>query len=326
MIEAVYSLLPSFYKTPVEEEAHYAKIDNYETWVANGLFLTTLASISLSIYFLPLDLPLNAGIGLLAGIVGGLAIPYMLISLRAERRKKKMEDVLADALRLVSSNVRSGHTIEKSFLLSARDEFGPLGEELRTTAMEMYGGIAVEESLTNMESRIKSELFQETLKLLIDGIKAGGDKADLLESSAEDIRSSLEMREEIKSSIRMYVVFITMVAVAGAPILFAVSVHMADVTTDMWDDADLDEMDMGGAGSELGFEMSFEPPNVDVEFFRMFAYMAIITTNVFAALIISEINNGNVKQGFKYAPIFCIASVILFTAVSTGIGWALSGI
>jgi len=324
VIEALYNLLPSFYKDRIEKEANYAKIENYETWVTNGIFLILPTLLALIIYFSPLQLVINIPTGILAGLIGGLGLPYLLISLRAERRKKKMEDVLADALRLVSSNVRSGHTIEKSFLLSARDEFGPLGEELRTTSMEMYGGVAVEKSLKNMESRIKSELFQETLKLLIDGIKAGGDKADLLESSAEDIRSSLEMRKEIKSSIRMYAIFIVMVAVLGAPILFAVSVHMADVTTDMWEDSDIDEMDMGGAGSELGFEMSFEPPNVDVEFFRLFAYMAILTTNTFAALIISEINNGNIKEGFKYAPIFCVVSIILFIGVSSGIGWALS--
>ncbi len=324
MIEAVYKLLPSFYRDKIEKEAHYAKIENYENWVANSIFVTVPIFLFLALYFSPLHPAINATAGTVAGMGAGVALAYLLVSLRAERRKKKMEDVLADALRLVSSNVRSGHTIEKSFLLSARDEFGPLGDELKTTAMEMYGGVAVEKSLKNMEARIKSELFQETLKLLIDGIKAGGDKADLLESSAEDIRSSLEMRKEIKSSIRMYAIFIIMVAVAGAPILFAVSVHMADVTTEMWEESDMDDMDMGGAGSELGFEMSFEPPNVDVEFFRLFAYMAIITTNTFAALIISEINNGNIKEGFKYAPIFCIVSVTLFIGVSTGIGWALA--
>jgi len=53
--------------------------------------------------------------------------------------------------------------------------------------------------------------------------------------------------------------------------------------------------------------------------------MAIATTNIFAALIISEINNGNVKSGIKYAPIFLVISLSIFTGVNFGISQALGG-
>ncbi|MFP4038715.1 MAG: type II secretion system F family protein [Candidatus Nanohaloarchaea archaeon] len=322
-----YQKLPDQYTDRVESEASYAKIDNYDSIVLKGFITFFTASIATGFFLMPYSLHLNIGVGLLIGLVTGFGVPLTFISLRAERRKNNIEDVLPDALRLVSSNTRSGHTLEKAFLLSARDEFGPLAEELRLTAMEMYGGTSVEESLEKLELRVKSELFQETLKLLIDGIKAGGDKADLLESSAEDIRNSMEIREEIQSSIRMYVIFIMMVAVAGAPVLFSVSVYMADTTTEMWEGSEMDmEGPGGGMGSQIGFDLSFQAPQVDVGMFENFAYMAIITTNTFAALIISEIRNGNVKNGIKYAPIFATVSVLIFIGVNSGIATALSGI
>jgi hypothetical protein len=323
-----YQKLPDFYTDRVESEAHYAKIDTYDSIVTKGFAIFFVASLAVSLYFLDFSLPVNGVLGALLGLVAGFGIPLTFISLRAERRKTKIENVLPDALRLVSSNTRSGHTLEKAFLLSARDEFGPLAEELRLTAMEMYGGTAVEDSLENLETRVKSELFQETLKLLVDGIKAGGEKADLLESSAEDIRNSMEIREEIQSSIRMYVIFIVMVAVAGAPVLFSVSVYMEDVTTEMWESSDMNMEGPGGGGvgGQIGFDLSFQAPQVDVAMFRNFAYMAIITTNTFAALIISEIRNGNVKQGIKYAPLFSTLSILLFIGVNSGIGAALGGI
>jgi len=326
MIDSLYHELPDFYTDRIEAEAQYTDLDQYEKLVSQGLITFFLLPIAGSM-FLSYGTLLNTFIGILLGLVSGFGVPYIFISLRAERRKVKMERVLPDALRLIASNTKSGHTLEKAFLLSARDEFGPLAEELRLTAMEMYGGVAVEEALRNLEGRVKSEMFQETLKLLIDGIKAGGDKADLLESSAEDIRNSMELQKEIQSSIRMYAVFIVMVAVLGAPILFSVSVYMADVTTDMWDNADVGSVgdQGGGISSQIGFELDFSAPDVDVEFFRSFAYMAIITTNIFAALIISEIRNGNVKSGIKYAPLFCTLSLIIFVATNAGIGSALSG-
>ena len=324
-MKAVYEKLPKLYREKLEKEASYANISKFRSETVNAILSFMILSVFGAVFFLEFSLPISATIGLSAGIFLGFGVPWMYLSLRAERRKVKMEKTLPDALKLVSSNTRSGHTLEKAFLLSARDEFGPLADELRITAMDMYGGKAVEEALQELEGRIKSELFQETLKLLIDGIKAGGDKADLLDSSAEDIRNSLELRDEIKSSIRMYVIFIMMVAVVGAPILFSVSVYMAETTTNMWEDAEIGEIEGGGMGSQIGFNIDFEAPNVDVEFFNTFAYMAISTTNIFAALIISEINNGNVKSGIKYAPIFMVVSLGIFTGVNIGISQALGG-
>lgn len=324
MKQRFYSALPRFYTERVDQESFYANIDSQESVVFNGFMTFFLLSVAAS-YFLPLPLIYSTPVGLLIGVVAGFGVPYMFISVRAERLKSSMESVLPDALRLISSNMRSGHTVQKAFMLSARDEFGILSDELKKTGMDIYGGESVEGALRSLEGRVKSELFQETLKLLIDGIESGGNKADLLESSAEDIRNSLELRKEIQSSIRMYMIFIVMVAVAGAPILFGVSVYMADTTTEMWEDSGMGEMDSSRISSQIGFNLEFQAPKVDVQMFRYFAFGALITTNTFAALIISEIRNGTVKQGVKYAPIFATASVLIFVGVSRAISAALSG-
>jgi Flp pilus assembly protein TadB len=323
MIEAIYEKIPSIYRDRVEEEADYADIEGFESKIIYFTGLSMIAGIILSYQFLPLRTVVDVLVGIISGLASGLGVPWAYIAMEAERRKSKMDENLPDALRLIASNTRSGHTLEKSFLLGARDEFGPLSEELQETAMDMYGGKAVEEALRDLEDRIKSDLFSETLNLLIDGIKAGGNKADLLESSAEDIRNSIELREEIKSSIRMYIVFILMVSVAGAPLLFSISVYMADVTTNMWEDSDMGDLQGRNVGGEIGFDISFSNPQVNVEFFRMFAYAAIALSNIFAALIISEINNGNVKEGFKYIPIFLVISILVFTGANIGIEAAL---
>jgi len=330
----LYELIPSRYKDAIEQEALYAamdeKVEKYTLYGSIIGFITTLASI---VYFAPFSLPVTIAVALIAASIVGPATPYMYISIKAESRKKEMEEILPDAMRLVSANIKSGHTLEKAFLLSARDEFGPLADELRDTAMEMYGGKPVEEALQSLEDRMKSELFGETLKLLRDGIESGGDTSELLDSSADDIRNSLEIREEIKSSIRMYTVFIMMAAVGGAPVLFSISVYMARETTSMWGEADLGSMSgaggggiggggMGGGGIG-GINMSFSAPSVDIALFEQFAMMAIISINFFAAMIISEISNGNIKQGIKYIPVFVIVSLGLFIGVQSAIAGAM---
>lgn len=324
MIKTLYEKLPEFYKDSVELEAKYADIGDIERVV-----ISIMAGVALGVTLVPLILPystiVNLTIFAVLFLIAPPLIPYLLVSIAAEKRKKEMEKVLPDALLLISANLKSGLSIEKAFLLSARDEFGPLAEELRETAMEMFGGKPVEEALTDMESGIKSELFKETLKLLVDGLKSGGNTAKLLESSAEDIRNSLELSKEINANIRMYVMFILMAAVVGAPLLFSISVYMAESTTEMWDGVEVDELEQADTAGAGGMEMSFQEPDIDTAFFNEFSIMAIITINFFAALIISEIKNANIKEGAKYIPPLIIASLTLFFIMRGAIAGLVGG-
>ncbi len=309
-IKVFYEKLPKRYRDTIELEAKYADIGDIER-VTITIMVATAVAVTLVPLVLPYSQIVNLTIFITLVIAAPPLLPYLMVSIAAEKRKNEMEKVLPDALLLISANLKSGLSIEKAFLLSARDEFGPLAEELRATAMEMFGGKPVEEALTDMESRIKSELFQETLKLLVDGLKSGGNTAKLLDSSAEDIRNSLELSEEINANIRMYVMFILMAAVVGAPLLFSISVYMAESTTEMWEGVDVDELEQADTGAG-GMEMSFQEPDIDTAFFNEFSIMAIITINFFAALIISEIKNANIKEGAKYIPPLIIASLTLF--------------
>lgn len=320
-IKTVYEQLPEFYRQNVEQEAKYAAIDNEERIVVSlaGFLIST---VILGAALLPYSVAVKAAVGLIGLASAPLLVPYILISIAAEKRKKEMENVLPDALLLISANLKSGLSIEKAFLLSARDEFGPLAEELRQTAMEMIGGKPVEDALMDMEERVKSELFKETLKLLVDGIQSGGNTANLLESSADDIRASLELQEEINSNIRMYTMFIMMAAVIGAPLLFSISVYMSETTASMWQNVNLQKMSQA---SSAGFSMSFSKPQVNTGFLEEFSIMAIIAINFFAGLIISEIKNANIKEGAKYIPVLIIVSLTLFFIIKSVIGSAVGG-
>lgn len=320
-IKTVYEQLPEFYKKTINQEAIYASIDNKEQIVVSLGGFSAMA-VMLGIALLPYSVVFKAAAALILGMIAPFLIPYILISIAAEKRKNEMENVLPDALLLVSANLKSGLSIEKAFLLSARDEFGPLAEELRQTAMEMFGGKPVDDALLDMEDRIKSELFKETLKLLVDGIQSGGNTADLLESSADDIRASLELQEEIDSNIRMYTIFILMAAMIGAPLLFSISVYMSETTANMWSGVNMDKMSQAGSA---GFSMSFSKPDVDTAFLSDFSLMAIIAINFFAGLIISEIKNANIKEGAKYIPVLITISVTLFFIMKSTIGGAVGG-
>ncbi|MEF8880233.1 MAG: type II secretion system F family protein [Candidatus Nanohaloarchaea archaeon] len=314
-LKYLYRLHPSLYTDKFEEEVKYSNIDNKEATLLL-LGLGSFISVGIIGYLISLSNVLRITFTIVFGSIAYFSFPYITISVVAERRKKEMERMLPDALLLISTNIKSGTSINRAFLASAREEFGPLEEELRKTAIEISGGKSVQDALRNLRGRVKSEIFQDTLNILSDAIESGGNTAELLESSAEDIRSSLELRDEIKSSIRMYVMFILMAAVFGAPLLFSITVYMAETTTQMWEETDLDSQASNFAsGGETG--MSFQQPDVNTDFLVKFSIMALTISNFFGSLIISQIKNGNLKEGAKYIPFTISISVGIFLAVKT---------
>ncbi|MDY6766377.1 MAG: type II secretion system F family protein [Candidatus Nanohaloarchaea archaeon] len=303
VLERIAALLPQRYLARVDEQARYARISGYRDITA-AMLIGGVVLVALLVSFFPLPPVLRGVVGITGlGIVFGL--PYLVFSILAERRRRAIEQVLPDALLLISANIESGLTVDKAFLVSARDEFGPLADDIRLTAMRMYGGTPVEEALEQLAESTNSELFEETLKLLVDGINAGGEVSSLLESSAEDIRTSLQLREEIATNVRMYSMFITIAAVVGAPLLFGVSTFLTETTSQLWATADI------GSIPSQGF-ITLQKPDVNVEFFRVFAVAAIIISNAFAALLISEIKNGTVKDGFKKIPVLVAVAVLAY--------------
>ncbi len=317
--ERVYGLLPRPYRRRIETRAGYARFSGYEQ-VTASLVLLYLAALTGGMLFLPLR-PVYRMIVFLTLSPGSLLLPYGLFTLLAERRRKSIEQVLPDALLLMSANVESGLTVDRAFLLAARDEFGPLADDIRRTAMKMFGGTPVEEALDELAEDTNSELFEETLKLLIDGIEAGAEVSGLLESSAEDIRKSLHLRQEIEASVKTYSMFILIASLLGAPILFSISVFLARTTQELWAGQNINTADVPDTGGMV----SLSSPSLDPAFFASFALVAIIISNFFAALVISEIKTGNATGGLKKAPIYVIISVVVYFVARFAVSSTLGG-
>lgn len=318
--DIIYALLPAWYRERLEEKAGYARLQRYDA-ITSTIILAYLVLLLIGLVIVQPS-PVIGLVVFLGFSPGAMLLPYFLFRVLADRRRKTIEKVLPDALLLMSANIESGLTVDKALLLAARDEFGPLADDVRRTAMKMFGGTPVTEALSELADETNSELFEETIKLLIDGINSGGEVSGLLESSANDIRKSLQLREEIASSVKSYSMFIMLAAVFGAPILFSISVFLTKTTQSLWSSQNI-EVSGQAAGST---PFSFESPSIDPAFFANFGLVAIIISNAFAALVISAIKNGNVTDGIKRAPIFVIISVAVFFASRALVGAALGGI
>lgn len=314
--EKLFHLHPEPYRDNIEKEAQSAGIKSYEKSTIL-LGIAGMAVISAVTFLSPISIRIQAGVFIFSAPISYLITPHLVLSVAADRRKSEIERMLPDALLLVSTNLKSGSSINRAFLASARDEFGPLQEEFNKTAIQISGGVPVEEALENMRSRVNSPLFKDTLKILTNAIEAGGNTAELLESSADDIRSSLELRDEIRSNVRMYTVFIFIAGVLAAPALFAITNHMAETTTSMWENVDIEDRSSFVSGGSTG--MSFQQPDINTSFLTQFSIMALVISNFFSSLIISQISKGNMRGGIKLIPFTIAISVGLFLVIKAAV-------
>ncbi len=307
--------LPKKYVEAIRLEAKYAGMEHgfeeFVTYLYGGL----LAFAAVNFLFLLLVIQsgfLFALIPVLFVIVAIFVAPYLFFTSLADTKKREIESVLPDILLLTSANIKSGLTIDRAILFSARPEFGVISDHFKGAAFKIYGGNSVEDSLHDMVKKIKSDTLEHVIDLLTEGIKSGGSIAKLLEETALDIRNSETLQREIKSTVAMYVMFIIIAGVIGAPLLFAISTYMVTAIGAMWG------QQAGGmdASSEMTSGGSFltisSPQQLDPQSFSNFAVAAILITTFFSGLLISIIQTGSAKQGIKYATVLMAVAISLY--------------
>jgi tight adherence protein B len=136
-------------------------------------------------------------IGLLVGAMGAV-VPLALVSAAAAKRLAAIQSQLADALMVIASSLRAGHSFLQS-LDSATKEIGePGATEFGRTMSEIRFGRDVDEALDALVERIGSKDLEWTVTAIKIQRKIGGNLAEVLEGVANTIRERETLRRQVK--------------------------------------------------------------------------------------------------------------------------------
>lgn len=295
----------------------------YENWVEKQLFFSgserTPKKAIMNMLIVSLIISVAAGLFLrshiiyvLPGTFAGIFLMFnAMLSLSVDRRGRFVDEILPDALLLLSANIRAGYIPSRALILSARKEFGPLSVAIRRSGKEIMTGASLEEGLKEIPKKIKSKDLERTIKLIIEGIRGGGQIVTLLEENAIDIRRRQAIRKEISANIMMYAIFIAFAGCLGAPGLYALSGYLTTTMSQLTPDISMTDQ----ISSKVSF-IQMSGAQVDPTFLFQFSISAILITTVFGGLILGLINSGREKDGLKYAPILAIIALAVFFAAS----------
>ena len=152
----------------------------------------------------------NGIILMLLGIMLGV-MPYGLISFFKNRAVTEIENQFPSFLKDLAESKRGGMTILKSFE-SARDtDYGRLNNEIEKVHNQLTWGIPFPEVMDRFSKRMsESAVIQESISIIIQSFKSGGNVTDTIQSVAEDaamLRDTLQEKDS-KLKQQLFIIYI----------------------------------------------------------------------------------------------------------------------
>ncbi|MFH1257954.1 MAG: type II secretion system F family protein [Candidatus Micrarchaeota archaeon] len=234
-----------------------------------------------------------------------------IVHLNAEidDRKRRLEEVLPEALQVVAANLRAGMSPVVALRASARPEMGPLQEEIKLATTKSLGTESFTDAMHEMARKTTSAVFQKIVALFTASLKSGGHLALLLENTAADLREAQELKKELVSSTKLYAAFILFTVIIGTPMLLSVSIHFSEMVLKLQQQAPSQ-----GIASELSSVPLISTP-LSPNFLNNSALVVLLITSVLASALLGVINRGNYSTGLKYAPMVAASSIAVFIIV-----------
>ncbi len=239
-------------------------------------------------------------------VILGLCI-YFYIDLIIFNRTMEMERVLPDFLRYVAENLRGGMPFERALWSAIRPEFSILSNEVRLAAKKVMTGQDIDDALREFTDKYDSPMLKRSFSLMTEGLKGGGEIADLIYRIVEDLEETRELKQEMTATNLTYVIFISFMILIITPALFTLSYQFIIIIQGF-----SSKLGSTGASSSI-IPISFGSVSMNPDSFRDFSRYAIAVTAFFSAMVISIINTGSIKGGIKYIPAFVIGALLMHT-------------
>jgi pilus assembly protein TadC len=243
---------------------------------------------------------------------------YFVLNLRIYARVKEMESVLPEYLQLVVTNLRSGMNFEQSLWSAVRPEFGILAHEITLVSKKVMTGNDTGEALMEFAERYDSPTLRRNINLIISEIQSGGEIVKTIDRVISSLKKTKDLKEEMSASVLNFMIFISVIVIVLAPVLFALANTLLIVVLGfskvLAQNVGTGSSALGSAGSLIGKMAGLAENEAAIRAtFKWFSYCALGVIALFSSMIVSIIEKGDVRGGIKYIPLFIMSSLLLFT-------------
>lgn len=138
----------------------------------------------------------NLLMGVILAILG-FFLPMMLVKHYRQRRIKKFNVQLVEALQAMANAFKAGLTFPQAIEHVAREAEAPLGQEFGLFVKEIKLGVPLEEGLVNMARRVGSDDLELVVVSTNISRQLGGNMAEMFETISVTIRERFRLEGKI---------------------------------------------------------------------------------------------------------------------------------
>jgi tight adherence protein B len=126
------------------------------------------------------------------------AIPLAYVLWKRSNRFLKFEEGLPEALDLMVSGLRGGHSLVSVLGLVSREAPDPIGPEFRICFDEQNYGMELRDAMENLAVRVPVQDVRLIMTAILIQKETGGNLAEILEKCAHVIRERFRLKREIR--------------------------------------------------------------------------------------------------------------------------------
>ena len=220
----------------------------------------------------------------------------------SRRRLLRLDDRLPDFLTDLAALHKAGLTLPDSLVTASKGDYGPLTPEVRMAADQVRWNIPVLVALDNLKKRLSTPIADRALAVVLEAGRTGGNLPEVMEISAANARSFVQLRQNRGRQMALYTIIIYVASLVFIGVCLAL--HFIFVP----------KMTMAfGQGAGAGLGLAGQLPTVD-EFRAMF-YTTALVQAVGNGLVGGLMAEGRSLSGLRHA---------WFLVALTALGFALA--
>jgi tight adherence protein B len=165
-------------------------------WTAGGLLLMCTACFVIPSYLVYL----RTGAVIFALLIGLLlgAAPFVYVLHKRRQRFNKFEEELPEALNLMVSALRAGHSLVAALGLVGSESPEPVGGEFKICCDEQNYGLELRTALDNLVARVPLQDMRIVTTAILIQKESGGNLAEVLDKAAYLIRERFRLKRQVR--------------------------------------------------------------------------------------------------------------------------------
>lgn len=165
-------------------------------WTAGGLLLMCGGAFVFPAYLIYL----RTGAAVFSLLIGALlgAAPFAYVLFKRKGRFRKFEEELPEALDLMVSGLRAGHSLSAALGLVARETQDPICTEFRICFDEQNYGLELRTAMDNLVARVPLQDLRMVSTAILIQKESGGNLAEVLDKAAHVIRERFRLKRQVR--------------------------------------------------------------------------------------------------------------------------------